>query len=76
MEKTTDKKNSPAVIRGRTIIVAHGEEPATLIPLVVVPVQIELALRIVHVEIRNVAIVVQLRDGALYDKPSIPPPIE
>ncbi len=38
-----------------------SEETATLIPLVVEPVQVEVTLRAIPVEIRDVAIAVDLR---------------
>ena len=45
----------------REIVNVASEETALLIPLIVEPVQIEVALRTVPVEIRDVAVAVHLR---------------
>ena len=42
--------------------VANSEEPIVVIPIVVEPVQIEVTLRIVPVEVSDVAVVIDLRD--------------
>lgn len=56
--------------------VANGQETVVRIPIVVPPVEIELALGIVPVEVRNVAVAIDLADGALYKKPSTPLPTD
>jgi len=43
--------------------VAHREETAVVVPVVVEPVEVELALRVVPVEISHVALVVDNRNG-------------
>ena len=47
------------------------------VPPVVVPVQVQLALRAVPVEVRHVAVAVAiLPHGAVYKISSLPPPLE
>jgi len=58
------------------VIVAHREEPVVAIPVIVKPIEVELALRVILVEVEDVAITVDLRDGALYKIPSKPLPVE
>ena len=44
---------------------ANGEETVVAIPVVVPPIKVEVALGVVLVEIRHVAVAVDLRDRAL-----------
>lgn len=44
--------------------VANGEEAIHRIPVIVEPIEVELALGIVPVEVRHVAIAIDLRDRA------------
>lgn len=69
----------PRSSRGREKRVADDEEPVVLVPVVVDPVQVQVALRSVLVEIRDVAVAIQvLPDGAVvsYSVPPVPPPID
>ncbi len=56
--------------------VANAEETVVAIPVVVPPVEVEVALRTVPAEVRHVAVAVDLRDGALCEMPSMAPSIE
>ena len=51
--------------------VADNKEPIVGIPVIVEPIEVELALRAILVEIRHIAVAVDLGDGALYEKPSV-----
>jgi hypothetical protein len=53
--------------------VANREEPVVGIPVVVPPIEVEVPLGTVSVEIRHVAVTVDLSDGALYEKLSEAP---
>jgi len=53
------------------VIVANGEETIVGVPVIVPPIEVEVALRSVPVEIRDVAVAIDLANGALYEKPSI-----
>ena len=44
--------------------VANGEETVVAIPVVVPPIEVEVALGIVPVEVRHVAVAIDLRDRA------------
>jgi len=56
--------------------VADGKETVIGIPVIVPPIEVEVALGIVPVEIRNVAVAIDLTNGALYEKPSQTPPTD
>ena len=58
------------------MIVANREETVVVIPVTVPIVEVEVALRIVPVEVRHVAIATHLTNGTLCKKSSIPPPPE
>ena len=55
---------------------ANSEEPIVSIPVIVEPIEVEAALRGILVEIRHVAVTIDLTDGTLCENPSIPPPPE
>jgi hypothetical protein len=73
MEKTTYKQNSREYIPGETVIVANSKETIVSIPIIVEPIQIEVALGTILVEVEHVAIAIDLRNGTLYEKLSGPP---
>ena len=54
------------------MIVANRQEAVVGIPVVVEPIEVEVALRTILVEIRHVAVVIDLANGALCEKPSKP----
>ncbi|MEK7606165.1 MAG: hypothetical protein AAB458_01030 [Patescibacteria group bacterium] len=56
--------------------VANGQEPTGVVPVVVPPVEVEVPLRVVPIEVRDVAVAIDQSDGAMYDVPSVPPPLE
>jgi hypothetical protein len=56
--------------------VAHREETIVLVPPVVEPIEVEVALRPVLPEFRHVAVAIDLRDGALCGEPSVPLSLE
>ena len=56
--------------------VADGKETIVGIPVIVPPIEIQVALRVVPVEVRHVAVVSDLANGALYEKQSKPPPTD
>ena len=74
METTISKQNSSDKIRGVTVIVANRKEAVVGIPVIVPPIEVEVTLRIVPVEVRNVTVTIDLANGALCEKPSIPLP--
>ena len=45
--------------------VANGQETVVVIPVVVPPIEVEVTLGVVPVEVRHVAVAVDLRDGTL-----------
>ena len=47
--------------------VANGEKATIAIPIVVEPIQVQVALGIVPVEIRHIAVAIDLRDRALVE---------
>jgi hypothetical protein len=51
--------------------VANREEAVVGVPVIVPPIEIEVALGTVLVEIRHVAVTIDLANGALYEKPSM-----
>lgn len=51
--------------------VANSEEATVRIPVVVPPIEVQVPLGVVPVEVRYVAVAVNHRLGALYEKPSI-----
>lgn len=58
------------------MIVANTEETVVGIPVIVPPIKVQVALGIVPVEIRNVAVAIDLADGALCKKLSMPLPAD
>ncbi len=54
---------------GEIATVANGQETVVAIPVVVVPIEVEVALGVVPVEARHVAVAVDLRDGTLCETP-------
>jgi hypothetical protein len=73
LETSNSKQNSREIIPRETAKVANRQETIVRIPIIVPPIEVELALRVVLVEIRHVAIAIDLGNGALYEKPSMPP---
>jgi hypothetical protein len=55
--------------------VANEGEPVVVVPPIVKPVEVEVALRAVPVEVRHVAVAVNLADG-MWRVSSMPPPLE
>lgn len=51
---------------------ANCEEAVVGVPVIIEPIQIEVALRTVLVQVEHVAIAIDLRNGALYEKPPVP----
>jgi len=76
MEATASKQNSRDGIPGETAIVANTEETVVGIPVIVPPIEVQVALGIVPVEVRNVTVAINLTNGALCKKPSMPPPAD
>ena len=76
MEAAASKQNSRDRISGETAIVANTEEPVVSIPVIVPPIEVQVALGIVPVEVRNVAVAIDLVNGALCEKPSRPLPAD
>jgi len=58
------------------MIVANREESIVGVPVIVPPIEVQVALGIVPVEVRNLAVEVDLTNGALCEKPPVPPPPE
>ncbi len=56
--------------------VANGQEAVVAIPVVVPPIKVEVTLAVVDVEVRHVAVAIDLRDGTLYEMPSVALSIE
>ena len=56
--------------------VANGKEAVVSIPVIVKPIEVEVALGTVLVEAQNVAVTIDLANGVLYEKFSMPPPLE
>ncbi|MFA6463544.1 MAG: hypothetical protein WCV55_00905 [Candidatus Paceibacterota bacterium] len=71
METTTLKQNSRGNISRETAIVANGKEAIVGVPVIVPPIEVEVTLRIILVQIRDVAVAIDLVSGALYEKPPI-----
>lgn len=67
----TVTKNSRDGCSGEIGKVANGQEAVVGIPVIVEPIEVEVALGTVLVEIRHVAVAIDLRDGALCEKPSV-----
>ena len=55
---------------------ANTEEAVVGIPVIVPPIEVQVALGIVPVEVRNVAVAIDLANGALCEKPSMPLPAD
>ena len=51
---------------------ANPEEAIVGIPVVIPPIEVEVTLAIILVEIRDVAVTIDLADGALCDKSPMP----
>ena len=60
----------------RKLKVANGQKTVVVIPVIVKPIEVEVAPGTVLVEVRHVAVTIDLANGALYEKPSVPPPTE
>lgn len=60
----------------RKLKVANSKESVVVIPVIVEPIEVEVALGTVLVEAQNVTVTIDLANGALYEKFSIPPPPE
>lgn len=58
------------------MIVANSRKAVDVIPVIVEPIQVQLALRVVPVEVSHVAIAIDLGHGAMCDIPSSPPSFE
>ncbi len=68
METTTSKQNSRDLFSGETVIVANAQETIVGIPVIVPPIEVQVALGIVPVEVRNIAVTINLANGALCEK--------
>ena len=57
---------------------ADDEEPTVLIPLIVEPVEVEVPVGLVGIDVRDIAIAMQVHDRAveMYTRPSIALPFE
>lgn len=55
---------------------ANTEETVVGIPVIIPPIEVQVALGIVPVEVRNVAVAIDLANGALCEKPSMPLPAD
>ena len=57
---------------------ADDEEPTVLIPLIVESVEVEVPVGLVGIDVRDIAIAMQVHDQAveMYTKPSMAPPLE
>jgi hypothetical protein len=53
--------------------VANRKEAVVGVPVIVEPVEVQVPLRVVLVKVRNVAVIIDLTNGALYEKPSTTP---
>ena len=71
MEETTKREEKPRLRRGMKRV-ADGSEATDVVPVVVNPVQVEVTLRVIAVEIRYVAVTIDDSNGALCDTPSKP----
>lgn len=77
MEETIDKQNSSAKItEEKSLIIANPKETIVGIPVVIKRIEVEVALRTVLVEIRNMAVAINLGNGTLCKRPSVPPPTD
>ncbi len=76
MATTNCKQNSRDYCSGEIIRVANPKETVVAIPVIVPPVEVEVALRAIPVQIRYVPIAVHLRDRTLCSRSSSPPPLE
>lgn len=76
METSTSKQNSRKIISGESEVVANAEEAVVGIPVIVPPIEVKITLGIVPVEVRNVAVAIDLANGALSEKPSMPLPAD
>ncbi|MEK7390519.1 MAG: hypothetical protein AAB635_00050 [Patescibacteria group bacterium] len=76
METAINKQNSSGCCGGETVKVANSEEAIDRIPVVVPPIEVEVPLGIVPVEIRHVAVAIDLSNGALCEKPSMAPSLD
>lgn len=65
METPAVKQNSRERIPGETLTVADRKEAVVGIPVVVEPIEVEVALGVALVEVRHIAVAVDLADGAL-----------
>jgi hypothetical protein len=74
METAASKQNSRDRVSGETVRVANREETIVGVPVIVPPIEVQVPLGIVPVEVRHVAVAVDLADGASCEKPSMPLP--
>ena len=75
MEETVDKQNSSAKItEEKSLIIANPKEAIVGIPVIIKP--IEVTLRTILVEIRHMAVTINLSNGTLCERPSVPPPTD
>lgn len=58
------------------MIVANSRKAVDVIPVIIEPIQVQLALRVVPVEVSHVAVAIDLGHGAMCDMPSSPPSFE
>jgi hypothetical protein len=56
--------------------VANTEEAVVGIPVIVPPIEVQVAIGTVPVQVRNVAVAIDLPNGALCEKLSIPLPTD
>ena len=55
---------------------ANTEETVVGIPVIVPPIEVQVALGIVPVEVRNIAVAIDLTNGSLCEKPPMPLPAD
>lgn len=72
MEETTYKQNSCRYTAGETALVANSKETIVGIPIIAPPIEVEVTLRIVPVEVRHVAVTIDLANRASCKKLSTP----
>lgn len=76
LEAPTCKQNSREIASGETVTVANGQKPIVVVPVIIPPIQIEVTLRTVTPEVRNVTVAVNLTGRTLCEIPSMPLPLE
>jgi len=58
------------------LIVANSQEAIVGVPIIVPPIEVEVPLRAVLVQVRDIAVAIDLANGALCKKPSVTLPPE